>query len=97
MPVPIEAKRTVSLGGTARAEADSKLGSSSVTFAAAVAATAPVPIWMNWRRVSEFLSIRFLPPKVSVRRLRNCGVAPACVVLGGDYAMKCGCAILIVE
>src|SRR2546422_1215699 len=28
------------------------------------------------------------PPKVSVRRLRNCGVAPACVVLGGDYAMK---------
>src|SRR5215472_7181015 len=52
-PVPIEAKRTVSLGATARERAKPGLGSMMVTFAAVVAAIAPVPTRMNSRRVKE--------------------------------------------
>src|SRR5579863_1753583 len=56
-PVPIEAKRIVSLAGTGLGNAESTLGSSSVIFAAAPAATVPALTPMNRRRVQEFLPI----------------------------------------
>jgi hypothetical protein len=46
MPVPMEAKRTVSLGATGRAVAESMRGCRTF-FVTVVAAMAPVPMWMN--------------------------------------------------
>jgi hypothetical protein len=60
--VPIEAKRTVSLGAMGRGEAQTFFGCSNVNFAAAapVAADA-VPTRMKSRRV-QFLFIEGKPP-----------------------------------
>ena len=56
MPVPIEAKRTVSLGATGRGEANSIRGCTR-DLATVVATTAPEPICMNWRRDRGFLDM----------------------------------------
>src|SRR5215469_10887685 len=56
MPVPMEAKRTVSLGATGRVEAYSVRGCRT-DLATPVATRAPEPICINWRRDRGFLDI----------------------------------------
>src|SRR4051794_34783831 len=56
MPVPIEAKRMVSLGATGRGDANSMRGCTR-DLATVVATTALEPICMNWRRDRGFFDM----------------------------------------
>lgn len=56
MPVPIEAKRTVSLGAIGREEA-LRMWGCKTDLATVPATRAPEPICMNWRRDRGFLDI----------------------------------------
>src|SRR3954453_21274375 len=60
MPVPMEAKRTVSLGATRRGVPESRCGC-SILPATVEAAITPVPSWMNLRRESGLLAIECSP------------------------------------
>src|ERR1017187_2515331 len=74
-PVPMEAKRTVSLGATAGEAPQSRAGSRRVGFAPAPDSTAPVPICMKRRRDHDGLLIADSP-------ISLCGISP------GDYGTE---------
>src|SRR5450432_761919 len=74
-PVPIEAKRMVSLGATAGEAPQSRAGSNKVNLAPAPDSTAPVPICMKRRRDHEALLIADSP-------ISLCGISP------GDYGTE---------